>query len=156
MGTDAEMKTAKVNRRQLIQVSLQMAALPSAVALMGCSRQEQQTSGDADDLNVGSNHLNDSLIDPDTKSTANREMTMRIHYLEIVTKDVDAICSVYSQSCGVAFGEPQDDLGGARTTPLPDGALLGVRAPMHELEEPVVRPYLLVDDIESAVAAAKE
>ena len=32
--------------------------------------------------------------------------------------------------------------------------MLGVRAPMHETEEPVVRPYLLVDDIEAAVTAA--
>ena len=27
---------------------------------------------------------------------------------------------------------------------------------MHEAEDPVVRPYLLVDDIEAAVEAAKE
>ena len=47
-------------------------------------------------------------------------------------------------------------LGGARTAPLPGGGMLGVRAPMHEAEEPVVRPYLLVNDIEAAVAAAVE
>ena len=34
--------------------------------------------------------------------------------------------------------------------------MVGVRAPMHETEEPVVRPYWLVDDIEAAVAAAVE
>ncbi len=34
--------------------------------------------------------------------------------------------------------------------------MLGVRAPMHDAEEPVVRPYLLVDDIEAAAAAAVE
>ncbi len=33
---------------------------------------------------------------------------------------------------------------------------MGVRAPMRETEEPVVRPYWLVDDIEAAVAAAVE
>ncbi|MBT6211199.1 MAG: hypothetical protein HOI35_14430 [Woeseia sp.] len=32
--------------------------------------------------------------------------------------------------------------------------LVGVREPMHEDEEPVVRPYWLVDDIEAAVEAA--
>jgi hypothetical protein len=32
--------------------------------------------------------------------------------------------------------------------------LVGVRAPLRESEEPVVRPYWLVDDIESALAAA--
>ena len=31
-----------------------------------------------------------------------------------------------------------------------------VRAPMHETEEPVVRPYLLVDDIDAAAKAAEE
>ena len=34
--------------------------------------------------------------------------------------------------------------------------MVGVRAPMHETEEPVVRPYWLVDDIEASVAAAVE
>jgi len=81
---------------------------------------------------------------------------MRIHYLEIVTKDVDAICATYAQLHGVTFGEGDVGLGGARTAPLPDGGMIGVRAPMHEAEEPVVRPYLLVDDIETAAKAAAE
>ena len=34
--------------------------------------------------------------------------------------------------------------------------MVGVRAPMRESEVPVVRPYWLVDDIESAVAAAED
>ena len=34
--------------------------------------------------------------------------------------------------------------------------MLGVRAPMHETEEAVVRPYLLVDDIEAAATAVEE
>ena len=34
------------------------------------------------------------------------------------------------------------------------GGLVGVRAPLRETEEPVVRPYWLVDEIEAAVAAA--
>jgi predicted enzyme related to lactoylglutathione lyase len=33
--------------------------------------------------------------------------------------------------------------------------MMGVRAPMAEHEQPVVRPYLLVDDIEAAVEAAR-
>ena len=81
---------------------------------------------------------------------------MRVHYLEIVTKDVDAICVTYEQLHGVTFGEREAGLGGARTAPLLGGGMLGVRAPMHEAEEAVVRPYLLVDDIESAVADAVE
>ncbi len=79
---------------------------------------------------------------------------MQIHYLEIVTKEVDAVCAAYAAANGVQFGEPDAGLGNARTAPLPDGGMVGVRAPMHEAEEPVVRPYWLVDDIEAGVAAA--
>ena len=75
---------------------------------------------------------------------------MRIQYLEIVTPDVDAVCATYARLCGVTFGEPEAALGNARTASLPDGGKIGVRAPMHEAEEPVVRPYLLVDDVEAA------
>ena len=79
---------------------------------------------------------------------------MEIHYLEIVTKEVDAVCAAYAAAHGVQFGEPDTGLGNARTAALRGGGLVGVRAPMHEAEEPIVRPYLLVDDIEAAVAAA--
>ena len=75
---------------------------------------------------------------------------MQIQYLEIVTPDVEAVCTTYVKLCGVSFGEPDAGLGNARTAPLPGGGLIGVRAPMHESEEPVVRPYILVDDIAAA------
>ena len=81
---------------------------------------------------------------------------MQIYYLEIVTKDVDAVCDTYERLHGVGFSAPEAGLGNARTAPLADGGMIGVRAPMHETEEPVVRPYLLVEDIESAAAAAVE
>jgi len=81
---------------------------------------------------------------------------MHIHYLEIVTKNVDAVCATYAQLHDVTFAEGDAGLGGARTAPLPDGGMVGVRAPMHETEDPVVRPYLLVDDIEAAAKAAAE
>jgi hypothetical protein len=79
---------------------------------------------------------------------------VQIDYLEIVTNDVDGVCAVYTAANGLQFGEPDAGLGNARTAPLPGGALLGVRAPLRDSEEPVVRPYWLVDDIEAAVAAA--
>lgn len=79
---------------------------------------------------------------------------MQIHYLEIVTTDVDAVCAAYAAANGVQFGEPDAGLGNARTTTLLGDGMIGVRAPMHESEEPVVRPYWLVDDVEAAVAAA--
>ena len=40
---------------------------------------------------------------------------MRIHYLEIVTKEVDAICAMYAAAHGVQFGKPDVGLGNART-----------------------------------------
>ena len=79
---------------------------------------------------------------------------MQLYYLEIVTNDVAAICELYSQTHGATFGEGDPNLGGARTAKLKSGELLGVRAPMHETEEPVVRPYALVPDIQSAVESA--
>jgi predicted enzyme related to lactoylglutathione lyase len=79
---------------------------------------------------------------------------MRVHYLEIVTPDVDGVCATYARIHGVQFSKPEAALGNARTASLPDGGHVGVRAPMHESEAPVVRPYLLVGDIETATAAA--
>lgn len=81
---------------------------------------------------------------------------MQIYYLEIVTEEVEAVCAGYAAANGAQFGEPDAGLGNARTAALPGGGLVGVRAPMHETEQPVVRPYWLVDDIEAAVAAAVE
>ncbi len=78
---------------------------------------------------------------------------MKIQYLEIVTKDVDAVCAAYAAAHKVQFGEPDARLGNARTATVAGGGLVGVRAPMRETEEPVVRPYWLVDDIHAAVAA---
>ena len=81
---------------------------------------------------------------------------MQVHYLEIVTKGVDAVCAAYAAATGVQFGKPDAGLGNARTAPLPGGGMVGVRAPLRQTEEPVVRPYWLVDDIEAALAAAVE
>lgn len=77
---------------------------------------------------------------------------MKVHYLEFVSHDVDAVCSAYASAHSVTFGQPDEALGGARTCTLPDGSIVGIRAPMRDDEAPVVRPYWLVDDIEQAVA----
>jgi predicted enzyme related to lactoylglutathione lyase len=83
-----------------------------------------------------------------------KEGAMKIQYLEIVTKEVDAVCAAYTAAHNVHFGEPDVGLGNARTATLAGGGLVGVRAPLRATEEPVVRPYWLVDDIVAAVAAA--
>lgn len=79
---------------------------------------------------------------------------MQVHYLEIVTLEVDATCTTYEQLHGVEFGEGDPSLGNARTAALANGGMIGVRAPMHDAEDPVVRPYFLVEDIDAAVEAA--
>lgn len=80
---------------------------------------------------------------------------MQVRYLEIVTADVGAVCATYAKIHGVQFCDGDPALGGARTASLPGGGLLGVRGPLSDVEEPIVRPYVLVDDINAAVAAAE-
>ncbi|MCL9774202.1 VOC family protein [Vibrio methylphosphonaticus] len=80
---------------------------------------------------------------------------MNIHYLEVVTPDVASVCKSYELTQNVRFGEPDEMLGGARTGTLPDGCILGIRAPLRADETPVVRPYWLVDDIDTAVSIVK-
>ncbi len=79
---------------------------------------------------------------------------MKVQYLEIVTREVDAVCAAYASALNVQFGEQDPGLGGARTASLAGGGLVGVRAPLRETEDPVVRPYWLVADIDAALAAA--
>ncbi len=77
---------------------------------------------------------------------------MQVHYLEIVTPNVEETCLTYKKLHGVTFSDPIVELGNARTASLADGGTIGVRAPMRDTEEPIVRPYLLVDDLDGAVA----
>lgn len=81
---------------------------------------------------------------------------MDIKYLEIVTPDADAVCATLAAVNQVTFSEPVPVLGNARTADLSDGGRVGVRAPMHDQEEPTTRTYWLVDDIDAALATAVE
>ncbi|MEL6322833.1 MAG: hydroxylase [Pseudomonadota bacterium] len=80
---------------------------------------------------------------------------MQIEYLEIVTPNVDETCAALSAQRGVTFQEPEPMLGNARVAELAGGGRIGVRAPMRDDEDPVVRPYMLVEDIEAASQAAE-
>ena len=80
---------------------------------------------------------------------------VKAQYLEIVTPEAEATCAALEKIGGIKFGPPIAEFGMARTAPLVDGGLLGVRGPMHAAENTVVRPYLLVEDIVAAVEAAK-
>jgi predicted enzyme related to lactoylglutathione lyase len=92
----------------------------------------------------------------DTTEKHPEVQSMQVYYLEIVTNDVDAVCSTYVTTFGVHFSDPDTLLGNARTAALHGGGLVGVRAPLREDEEPVVRPYWLVNDIEAAVAEVEK
>jgi predicted enzyme related to lactoylglutathione lyase len=77
-----------------------------------------------------------------------------VHYLEIITPDVEAACRLYGDAYGWRFEDMGPALGNSFRASLPDGSLCGIRAPMHEQEKPVVRTYLRVTDIEKAVEEA--
>jgi predicted enzyme related to lactoylglutathione lyase len=78
-----------------------------------------------------------------------------VQFLEIVTPSVDETCALLAETHGVTFSDPVPEFGNSRTASLAGGGRISVRAPMRVTEEPVVRPYMLVDDIEAAVEAAK-
>jgi len=80
---------------------------------------------------------------------------MRIHYLEIVCRDVAAQCSSMERVHGLSFGPPVADLGQARVAKASDGSLIGVRAPLAAHEQPITRTYLETQDIAKAVKDAE-
>ena len=80
---------------------------------------------------------------------------MQIQYLEIVTPKVDETCMTLGAQHGIAFSTPVAELGNARTAMISGGGRVGVRKMLRNDEEPVVRPYMLVEDIEGALAAAE-
>ena len=78
-----------------------------------------------------------------------------IHYLEIVTPDVEATRLLYATAFGWRFQAPVPELGNAVVAPLPGGSLCGIRAPLHESELPVVRIYIRVADLEATTREAE-
>lgn len=70
---------------------------------------------------------------------------MQIHYLEIVTPDVEATSAALAALQGVAFRAPEPVLVDGRIATLQGGGCIGVRAPLRPDEAPVVRPYSLIN-----------
>jgi predicted enzyme related to lactoylglutathione lyase len=89
------------------------------------------------------------------QSDKKEKKSMRVHYLEIVSNDVAAQCAALERVHGLSFGSEVADLGQARVAEAPDGSLIGVRAPLAQHEQPIVRTYLEVDDIAQAVKEAE-
>lgn len=81
--------------------------------------------------------------------------TPSLHYIELVTPDPEAARDVYAASQGWTFTGPTPELGGAYVTTLDDGTIWAIRAPMNSGEQPVVRPYLRVGDVEAAASQAE-
>jgi predicted enzyme related to lactoylglutathione lyase len=79
-----------------------------------------------------------------------------VHYLEIVTADVRTTSDFYAEAYGWRFEPEAPELGNAMVATLPDGSMCGIRAPMHDDEKPIVRTYLRVADIDTAVQRAAE
>lgn len=79
-----------------------------------------------------------------------------VYYLEIVTPDVRATSDFYAKAYGWRFEAEAPELGNARVATLPDGSLCGIRAPMHDQEKPIVRTYLRVADVDTAVKRAAQ
>jgi predicted enzyme related to lactoylglutathione lyase len=84
------------------------------------------------------------------------ESKMTVHYLEIVSNDVDTLTVLYQRMHGLSFGPPDPDLGQARVATRADGTLVGIRKPLAAHEQPIVRTYLAVEDIQQAVKKATE
>ena len=81
---------------------------------------------------------------------------MAVHYLEIVSDDVDSLIALYQRMHGLSFGPPDPDLGLARVATRADGTLVGIRKPLAAHEQPIIRSYLAVEDIEQAVKKAED
>lgn len=80
---------------------------------------------------------------------------MHVHYVEIVNTSVEAQCRFLEQVYGLSCGTMVEDLGHARVARMPTGTLIGVRAPLADHEESLVRTYFEVADITAAVKRAE-
>lgn len=81
---------------------------------------------------------------------------MPVDYLEIVSNEVDNLTSLYEHMYGLSFGTLDPDLGQACVASRSDGSLIGIRKPLATHEQPIMRAYLAVEDIQAAVQRAEE
>ncbi len=138
-------------RRNLLRASIVLAIAPEIFPLLGGCQNAKDASSKVDVSSAkepGENAIVPKPID--------EGQMMKVQYLEIVTPNVDAVCAQFAKVHGVTFGDPEPNLGGARAAKLTGGGILGVRGPMRANEMPVVRPYMLVDDIAASVTAAAD
>lgn len=92
---------------------------------------------------------------PSETKPADAHSKRTVHYVEIVSEDVDALVALYQSTQGISFGPPDSDLGQARVATMQDGTLVGIRKPLAAHEQPIVRTYFAVQDIRDAVKKAE-
>ncbi len=139
-----------LERRKLLHAGIVLAVPFGGISLLSGCQQVTDDAGNDDSPNVGES--NDLVVNQ--SKPENEGQMMQVQYLEVVTPDVDALCEQYSAIQGITFSEPDQNLGNARTAKLNGGGLIGIRGPLRENESPVIRPYMLVENLEEAVAAA--
>lgn len=81
---------------------------------------------------------------------------MAVHYLEIVSNDVDTLTGLYERVHGLSLSAPGPDLGRARVARQAGGSLVGIRKPLAVHEQPVMRTYLAAEDIQQAIRDAEK
>ena len=147
----------KTNRRDILRLASASLTFPLLTLLTtGCTPNKDEDESTSNTPPVTDSERTENTDEPQSKKETQSEADMKIHYLEIVTTDTDALCNQYAAAHGITFNEPDASLGGARTAQLTDGGTIGIRGPLRETETPVIRPYVLVDDLKASVDAAAE
>jgi len=83
--------------------------------------------------------------------TANENL---LHYLELVTPQVESTQEHHESVLGWTFEGPIPELGNAMIAAMPGGGTCGIRAPMHDMEKCTVRTYFRVANLEESVELA--
>ena len=148
---------ADLDRRKLLRAGIAFALPMGGIALLGGCQPTDETVDDGKTTGGESPEKKEpEKPEQETSKSETKGKSMQLQYLEIVTSDAERLCQYYASIHGITFSEPVMNLGNARTAKMEGGTVLAIRGPMRESEAPAIRPYTLVDDVEKAVAAAKE
>lgn len=90
-----------------------------------------------------------------SNSNQNGPLQGQVYCIEVVSPDPEGQCQTLAKLHGLSFGDPVAEMGGGRIATRNDGTMISVRAPLAEHEQPIIRTYLAVPDIEAAVKNAE-
>ena len=118
---------ADISRRNLIQASTLLAAPPVLLTLLaGCSP-TPNSEADTSQTPTPPQDAEDAKSDRQSEKQSTNGAAMKVHYLEIVSPEADALCAQYATIHGVTFAESDPNLGGARTAVLDNGGMIDIR-----------------------------